>query len=132
MKPAQRQVFSLLIAAAPFLFGAALAVEAGFPDSAQADLLPGFEKYLAKHPLLREGGGILLSEPDGEWLVLGVGAAVRRREDQSEYELWKVADYHALAALTEALEGVRYSGTDAIAGSTASGRNSGGTLSIAR
>jgi hypothetical protein len=130
-----RRIFFLLVmlvVAAAFPASTAGAGEAAFPDLTQADILPGFGQYLEKHPLLLEGGGVMEAEADGEWLALGVGRAVRRRKDQTDYELWKAANAHALAALAGVLEGTRYSGTDAVAGLAENGRSSVGTISVAR
>jgi hypothetical protein len=128
-------VFCLALALLRFLPVPSAVVPAAEPEEfylPHADLLPEFAPYLAANPLLLEGGGILLSEPDGEWLALGVGAAFPTRPGQGEYELWRLANLRAQAALAEALTGLRYSGQDAISSHVEGEQSSGQVLSVAR
>jgi hypothetical protein len=133
-RPRANAVFCLALALLWLLPVPSAAAFAAEPEQfylPHADLLPGFAPYLAANPLLLEGGGILLSEPDGEWLALGVGAAFPARP-QGGYELWRLAGLRAQAALAEALTGLRYSGQDAISSHAEGEQGSGQVLSLAR
>lgn len=82
------------------------------------DFLPGCSELLREHPALVHGGGLLVpSEKDTSWLVLGVGTAslvLENGRKQSEQDAWKVANDDALAALSEALWGVRISAHESV------------------
>ena len=91
------------------------------------DFLPGCAELLLERPELFQGGGALVEGGDA-WLAVGVGTALSssagQRPEQEE-EAWKKANDAALAALAEALWGVKmdaFDSTGAKSGSDGEGR----------
>ncbi len=102
-----RRVYAILLMLLYFLAVSAKSAEKEWPEVVDApDFLPGCAELLLNNPVLFEGGGEVIRDGDS-WMVLGVGTALLSKGRGAEQIAWEKANVDALAALAEAIWGIR-------------------------